>query len=84
MKNCVRCGKAIPPERLEVLPETQLCVRCSQAVGGDFITFTVKEVISKPGSLKKNYGGYSLAKVPRRIVPLSAEERAKLDEEQKS
>ena len=27
---CEFCGKKIPPERLEILPETNTCVECSQ------------------------------------------------------
>jgi len=27
--NCFYCGKPIPPERLECLPKTKTCVRCS-------------------------------------------------------
>lgn len=26
--NCARCDKPIPPERLEALPDTKLCVPC--------------------------------------------------------
>jgi DnaK suppressor protein len=28
---CAHCGQPIPPERLRVLPETQMCVRCKSA-----------------------------------------------------
>jgi hypothetical protein len=34
--NCVTCGEGIPPERLEILPHAETCVRCStepRAVG---------------------------------------------------
>jgi DnaK suppressor protein len=27
--SCIFCGKEISPERLEVSPETQTCMRCS-------------------------------------------------------
>jgi hypothetical protein len=27
---CEFCGKEIPPERLEILPDTTTCVECSQ------------------------------------------------------
>lgn len=27
---CAVCGAAIPPERLEILPETTTCVKCSK------------------------------------------------------
>lgn len=76
---CARCGKEIPPERLEILPETRLCVACSQAVGGDFEVAVVSENLAKPGSLKKNYGSISLRKKRRLITPLSEAER-KLEE----
>lgn len=34
--DCVTCGMVIPPKRLQVLPETKTCVKCSnvQAVVG--------------------------------------------------
>lgn len=27
---CERCGEAIDPERLAILPDTKLCIRCAQ------------------------------------------------------
>ncbi|MFQ6013831.1 MAG: TraR/DksA family transcriptional regulator [Anaerolineae bacterium] len=30
---CERCGETIDPERLEVLPETTLCITCAQGGG---------------------------------------------------
>ena len=33
---CQRCKTEIPAERVEVLPDTRLCVKCSAAVGGEF------------------------------------------------
>lgn len=68
---CARCRQEIPAERLEALPITTICVACSKAIGGEFIVKSVAESIGKSGSLKKNYGGYSLRKVRRRIEPLS-------------
>jgi len=47
-----------------------VCVRCSAAIGGEFIVRAVAESTGKSGSLKKNYGSYSLRKVRRRIEPL--------------
>ncbi|MFT4604369.1 MAG: DnaK suppressor protein [Rhodothermales bacterium] len=26
---CVRCGKGVPPGRLQIMPETRVCVACS-------------------------------------------------------
>lgn len=66
---CCRCGLEIPEERLEALPETRLCLTCSQEVGGDFIVTFSQENIGKTGSLKKNYGGVNIHKTRRRIAP---------------
>jgi hypothetical protein len=71
---CQRCGATIPAERVEALPETRLCIPCSQEVGGDFISVIKEENLAKTGSLKKNYGGVQLVKQRRRIVPKDAEE----------
>jgi hypothetical protein len=65
---CARCRAEIPVERLEALPETIVCVRCAQAMGGsEFRIEVVAEKTSKEGSLKKNYGGYSTRKVRKTI-----------------
>jgi len=64
---CERCGNLIPLERLEALPETRVCVRCSQTIGGEFVVSIVPENLAKTGSLKKNYGGYTVQKRRKRI-----------------
>jgi hypothetical protein len=66
---CQRCGVQIPAERIEALPDTIICVKCSQEIGGEFQISAVPESIGKSGSLKKNYGGWSIVKRRRRIVP---------------
>ncbi|MCW8133990.1 MAG: hypothetical protein KIS92_26830 [Planctomycetota bacterium] len=76
---CERCKAAIPPERVEALPDTYLCTTCSKAVGGDFEVTVVPDNMSKGGSIKKNYGGWSIQKKRRTIRPVegtqAAEER---------
>ncbi len=62
---CERCGAMIPPERIEVLPETRLCVACSQAVGGELDMTIVPENLAKSGILKKNYGSFNVNKTRR-------------------
>ena len=57
---CERCKVEIPAERIEVLPETRLCVNCSQTVGGEFEVRISRENLGKAGSLKKNYGGVTV------------------------
>ena len=66
---CARCGEEIPAERAEALPDTLLCVRCSQEMGGEFQVYMIPERTSKEGSLKKNYGGYATRKVRKPIRP---------------
>ena len=66
-----RCQAEIPAERVEALPETRLCVRCSQQVGSDFEISVTQENVGKSGSLKKNYGGVNVQKRRRRIDALT-------------
>ena len=66
---CAHCGALIPAERLEVLPETEVCVTCSAEVGGEFTLVAVAERTSKPGSLKLNYGGITIKKVRKELRP---------------
>jgi Prokaryotic dksA/traR C4-type zinc finger len=70
-KECERCGEPIPARRLEVLPDTRLCIACSEAIGGDYKTFVIPENTGKPGSLKKNYGSWKVTRKLRRITPIS-------------
>ena len=70
---CARCGNEIPAERLEALPDTQVCVKCSQEMGGEFTVYVTPERTSKEGSLKKNYGGYTARKVRKPIKPKGVE-----------
>ncbi|VTR94803.1 transcriptional family : Transcriptional regulator, TraR/DksA family OS=Chthoniobacter flavus Ellin428 GN=CfE428DRAFT_4865 PE=4 SV=1: zf-dskA_traR [Gemmata massiliana] len=70
---CARCGGEIPPERVEAMPETMVCVACSQEMGGEFTVIMTPERISKEGSLKKNYGGYSTRKIRKPIKPKNSE-----------
>jgi hypothetical protein len=69
-RDCERCGKPIPPRRLDVLPYTRLCIECSEEIGGDFKTYVIPENTGKPGSLKKNYGSWKVKRKLREITPL--------------
>jgi len=66
---CQRCNALIPIERIEALPETRLCLKCSQEIGGDFEVVVTSENLAKTGSLKKNYGGWTIKKKRRPIKP---------------
>lgn len=69
VQQCERCKSVIPPERLEALPDTVLCAKCSKEIGGDYEITVVPDNMSKGGSLKKNYGGFSMQKKRRTIRP---------------
>ncbi|MBL8797457.1 MAG: TraR/DksA C4-type zinc finger protein [Planctomycetia bacterium] len=66
---CERCKTMIPPERIEAVPETRLCVQCSQTVGGEFELRVTPENLAKTGSLKKNYGSWTIEKRRKRPRP---------------
>lgn len=65
---CERCGIPIPAERIEALPETRVCVKCSEVMGGEFEIRLVPVNIGKQGSLKKNYGDYTIRR-RRKPIP---------------
>jgi hypothetical protein len=58
---CEVCGQPIEAERLEVVPETRLCIAHARQIekeyGKEFIVTGKLDRTSKEGSLKKNYGG---------------------------
>jgi hypothetical protein len=68
-RRCVRCDADIPTERVEILPDTLICVKCSKEIGGEFILVAKPENTGKAGSLKKNYGGVRVKKVRKPIPP---------------
>lgn len=65
MKNCERCGKEIPPERVEALPETHLCIGCSEEVGGDFEVKIIEENLED-----SDVSDPVIHKLPKTIEPL--------------
>jgi len=62
---CEICGRSIDPERIELLPDTRLCVEHAKQIGrfgGEFIVTGTQTSLGKGGSLKKNYGDVSIQK----------------------
>ena len=68
---CQRCKQQIPPERVEALPDTVVCVKCSKDIGGEYDLSVVADSMGKASSLKKNYGAFTLEKRRKRIKPLA-------------
>ena len=65
---CAKCGKPIPAERTDLLPDTRLCVDCSSDSGGEFDLVLTAENLSKSGSMKKNYSSFGVEKRRRDIT----------------
>jgi hypothetical protein len=81
MTYCTICGKEIPEERMEIVPDTELCVEHAQAIqkyGGEFKLTGIMGNIGKAGSLKKNYGDVDVKKSKNR----DAIEKLKKEQEQ--
>jgi hypothetical protein len=71
-RQCERCDEPIPDARLAALPDTRLCLQCSDEIGGDYVTYVTAENTGKPGSLKKNYGSWAIKRKLRPITPKKA------------
>lgn len=52
---CLKCGKRINPERLEVLPETRICKECSERLGSDMV-FKKTEIGMDPDTYRDLIG----------------------------
>lgn len=66
---CARCGGPIPPERLEALPDTRVCVGCAAALGGsEFDLVPIEERTSKTESYKHRTSVTGFAKVRKPIT----------------
>jgi len=51
-RECRLCGDEIPNARLEALPDTLVCVDCSEEIGGEYELKVTVSGTAKPGSLK--------------------------------
>jgi hypothetical protein len=66
---CQRCGTINPEERLEIVPETRLCVKCSQETGGDTRLRVSTRRMGKAGSLKRTGTDIESVEIVRRRLP---------------
>jgi hypothetical protein len=67
-KNCRICGEEIPAERLEVIPDTLVCVKCSRRIGGEFELKVRVGGTGKVGSLKITGQEVTVKRQRRRLV----------------
>jgi len=66
-RSCRYCGVEIPSARLKALPDTRICVKCSEAKGGEYELEVTTNSTGKAGSLKRT--GQDLD-VRRKLKPL--------------
>lgn len=64
---CRRCGDEIPEGRLRALPDTQVCVRCSEEIGGEDELEVTISATGKAGSLKKTGQAVSVTLKKKRL-----------------
>ena len=57
----------IPKERVEAIPETLVCVKCSEKIGGEFELNVRVGSTGKVGSLKKTGQELSVELKPREL-----------------
>jgi hypothetical protein len=75
---CARCGSELPAGRVQALPSTMLCARCSEELGGEEARGAVLQHGGKAQSLKKNYTGVKVTRQRRdlaRLLPADPPER---------
>jgi hypothetical protein len=68
VKRCRICREEIPPERLEVIPDTLVCVKCSKKIGGEFELQVRVGGTGKAGSLKITGQEVSVKRQRRRML----------------
>jgi len=68
-RQCQRCQAMISAGRLEALPRTRLCVKCSRETGGDLRLRVSTKGQGKAGSLKKTGVDIESVEWVRREVP---------------
>lgn len=71
-RQCERCQAMISAGRLEALPRTRICVKCSRETGGDLRLRVSTKRTGKAGSLKRTGTDIdSVEWVRREVRPLA-------------
>ena len=68
---CARCRAEIPEERVEAMPETRVCIKCAEAMGGsEFVVEAIPVRGGKKESIKRTYTDYEVRKRRKPIFPV--------------
>ncbi|MCA9691224.1 MAG: TraR/DksA C4-type zinc finger protein [Nannocystaceae bacterium] len=70
-KQCRRCGAEIPAARLHAMPDTRVCVPCSEEIGGEFELEVTVSGTGKAGSLKKTGQDVSVRRTRKPLAPVT-------------
>ena len=64
-RSCRFCGVEIPQARLKALPDTLICVKCSEKKGGEFELEITTNSTGKAGSLKRTGQDVEVCRKPK-------------------
>ena len=64
-RSCRFCAAEIPPARLKALPDTLICVKCSERKGGEFELEVTTSSTGKAGSLKRTGQDVEVRRKPK-------------------
>ena len=66
-RSCRFCGVEIPRARLKALPDTRICVKCSEGKGGEFELEVTTNSTGKAGSLKRTGQDVEVRRKPKQL-----------------
>jgi RNA polymerase-binding transcription factor DksA len=66
-RSCRFCGVEIPQARLKALPDTRICVKCSQSKGAEFELEVTTNSTGKAGSLKRTGQDVEVRRKPKQL-----------------
>lgn len=66
-RTCRICSTEIPAARLAAIPDTLVCVKCSEKIGGEYELEVTVSASGKAGSLKKTGQDVSVKQVRKPI-----------------
>ena len=66
-RSCRFCGVEIPQVRLKALPDTRICLKCSESKGGEFELEVTTNSTGKAGSLKRTGQDVDVRRKPKQL-----------------
>ena len=66
-RSCRFCGVEIPQARLKALPDTRICLKCSESKGREFELEVTTNSTGKAGSLKRTGQDVDVRRKPKQL-----------------